>query len=136
MSEVISDKDCHEGTEAKSSQAKRIIPFDQPIKIALLFFHFIGFSVWFGGIIIGGEAPAIFAAMTTVSGVILVIRELYKDGFIWLITSEGLLTIIKVAVLFVARFLEGCESYLLPMVILFGVFSSHLPNEVREKRIL
>ena len=120
-------------SKVKSVRTKKIIPFDQPIKIALLFFHFIGFSVWFGGIIIGGEVPAIFAAMTTISGVILVIRELYKDGFFWLATGEGALTLVKVAMLFVTGFLKGCESYLLPMVLLSGVFSSHLPKEVRKK---
>ena len=32
---------------------KRAIPFDQPIKITLLFLHFIGFSGWYGGILAG-----------------------------------------------------------------------------------
>ncbi len=36
-------------TEVKSTKEKRIIPFDKTIKIAILFFHFVGFSVWYGG---------------------------------------------------------------------------------------
>jgi hypothetical protein len=123
-------------TEVKSAEEKRSIPFDQPVKITLLVFHFIGFSVWFGGVILGKEVPAIFAAMTMISGVFLVIRELYKDGLFWLAMYEGALTIVKVAILFVANFLKGWESYLLLVVMLCGILSSHLPKEVREKRIL
>lgn len=122
-------------TEMKSTKLNRRIPFDQPIKIILLFFHFIGFSGWYAGTIMGG-APTLFTVMTTISGVLLVIRELYKDGLIWLIMNEGGLTIIKVVVLFFAGLLKGWESYLLSIVMLFGVLSSHLPKEVREKRIL
>ena len=88
-------------TEIKSTKAKRQIPFDQPIKIAILFFHFIGFSVWYGGAVIGGEVPDIFPAMAVVSGVFLVARELYKDGFVWLRVSEGVLTMVKVVLLVV-----------------------------------
>ena len=123
-------------TEVKSTKEKRIIPFDQPIKIAILFFHFIGFSVWLGGAVIGGEAPAIFPAMTVVSGVFLVARELYKDGFVWLIVAEGVLTIIKVVLLVVATALVIYEVPFLSIVMLCGVLSSHLPEEVKERRIL
>ncbi len=112
----------------------RQIPFDQPIKMILLFFHFIGFSGWYAGAIIG-SAPALFTVVTTISGLLLVIRELYKDGLIWLIMSEGGLTLIKVVVIFLAGLLKGYESYLLSIVMLLGILSSHLPKEVREKRI-
>lgn len=122
--------------EVKSTKEKRMIPFDQPIKIAILFFHFIGFSVWYGGAVIGGEAPAIFPAMAVVSGVFLVARELYKDGFVWLIVTEGVLTIVKVVLLAVATALMIYELPFLSIVMLCGLLSSHLPEEVKERRIL
>ena len=123
-------------TEIKSTKAKRQIPFDQPIKIAILFFHFIGFSVWYGGAVIGGEAPDIFPAMAVVSGVFLVARELYKDGSVWLRVSEGVLTMVKVVLLAVASALMIYEVPILSIVMLCGLLSSHLPEEVKEKRIL
>jgi hypothetical protein len=123
-------------TEVKSTKEKRIIPFDKPIKIAILFFHLIGFSVWYGGAVIGGEAPAIFPAMAVVSGVFLVARELYKDGFVWLIVTEGVLTMVKVVLLAVACALMIYEVPLLSIVMLCGLLSSHLPEEVKERRIL
>lgn len=123
-------------TEVKSTKEKRMIPFDQAIKIALLFFHFIGFSVWYGGAVIGGKDPAIFPAMTVVSGVFLVSRELYKDGFIWLIVTEGVLTIVKVVLLAVAAALMRHEVPFLSIVMLCGLLSSHLPERVKERRLL
>lgn len=123
-------------TDAKLTKMKRIIPFDQPIKIALLFFHFVGFSVWYGGAVIGVKASAIFPAMAVVSGVLLVVRELYKDGFVWLIVTEGALTVVKVVLLAVASALIRYEVPILSIVMLLGLFSSHLPEKVRERRVL
>ena len=123
-------------TEVKSTKEKRVIPFDQPIKIAILFFHFIGFSVWYGGAVTGVEAPAIFPALTVFSGVFLVARELYKDGFVWLRVSEGVLTMVKVVLLAVASVLTMYKVPLLSIVMLCGLLSSHLPEEIKEKRIL
>jgi len=122
--------------EVKSTKAKRRIPFDQPIKIVILFLHFIGFSVWYGGAVIAGEVPAIFPAIAVVSGVFLVARELYKDGFVWLRVSEGMLTMVKVVLLAVASALMIYEVPLLSIVMLCGLLSSHLPEEVKERRIL
>ena len=123
-------------TEIKSTKAKRRIPFDKPIKIVILFLHFIGFSVWYGGAVIAGEVPAIFPAIAVVSGVFLVARELYKDGFVWLRVSEGVLTMVKVVLLAVASALMIYEVPLLSIVMLCGLLSSHLPEEVKERRIL
>ncbi|MCW3133972.1 MAG: hypothetical protein N2V78_06570 [Methanophagales archaeon] len=120
-------------TEVKSTKEKRVIPFDQPIKIAILFFHFIGFSVWYGGAVTGVEAPAIFPALTVFSGVFLVARELYKDGFVWLRVSEGVLTMVKVVLLTVTMRFTGNEVVFLSVVMLCGLLSSHLPEEVRER---
>lgn len=122
--------------EVKSAKEKRIIPFDQPIKITLLFFHFIGFSVWYGEAVIGAERSAIFPLMAVFSGVLLVVRELYKDGFVWLIVTEGALTIAKVALLIVATALLKYEASILTIIMLCGLLSSHLPERIREKLIV
>lgn len=123
-------------SKVKSAQAKRIIPFDQPIKIALLFFHFIGFSVWYGGSVIGTKVLAIFPVMTVISGVFLVVRELYKDGLVWLIVTEGTLNTIKILLLALTSVLMKYKVPILSLVMLCGLLSSHLPQQVRERRIL
>lgn len=123
-------------SNVKSAQTKKIIPFDQPIKIALLFFHFIGFSIWYGGTVIGIKGPGIFLAITVISGALLVVRELYKDGLVWLMATEGALNIIKILLLALTGVLRGYEVSILSLLMLCGLLSSHLPEQVRERRIL
>ena len=123
-------------TKSKSTEEKRAIPFDQPIKIVLLFLHVIGFSVWYGGMVIKGQISAIFPAMTVFSGMFLVARELYKDGFVWLVKIEGVLTEVKVMLLAAASTSIKYEVPLLSVVIMCGLLSSHLPEKVRERRIV
>ena len=66
----------------------------------------------------------------------LVARELYKDGSVWLRVSEGVLTMVKVVLLAVASVLTMYKVPLLSIVMLCGLLSSHLPEEIKEKRIL
>jgi len=122
--------------EIKLTKVKRKIPLDQPIKMILLFFHFIGFSVWYGGIILGNSVPFLFPTMTAVSGVLLVVRELYKDGFVWLVVSEGALNMIKIVLLLSVSVLKEHEGFIFSLVLLCGLLSSHLPEKIREKRVL
>jgi len=68
--------------------------------------------------------------MTTISGIFLVIRELYKDGFIWLRVTEGILTLIKGIFLAMAVFSKGYEVSLFTLVMLCGLLSSHLSKEI------
>jgi hypothetical protein len=123
-------------TEAELTKEERAVPFDQPIKIGLLLFHFIGFSGWYGAILIGVEVPFIFPVVTIISGVLLVTRELYKDGLVWLIMTEGLLTIAKIVLLILLGVLMEYEVIFLSIVMLCGILSSHLPERVRESKIV
>lgn len=120
-------------TKEGSISNKRKIPFDQPIKITLLLSHVIGFSIWYGGTVIGTEIPPLFPAITIISGVLLVIRELYKDGLEWLIVTEGALTIIKVVLLAVAGIFTEYKVLFLSLVMLRGLLSSHPPEKIIEK---
>ena len=119
-----------------STAKKREIPFDKPIKLLLLLFHFLGFSVWYGGTVVGVEVAALYPAIAVASGVLLTVRELYKDGLGWLSVTEGVLTIVKVLLLVVAHFLGQHEVIFLSVVMLCGLLSSHLPDKIREKRLL
>jgi len=121
--------------EIKLTKVKRNIPLDQPIKITLLFFHFIGFSGWYGGMLLGDSIPFLFPVMTAVSGVLLVARELYKDGFVWLVVSEGALNMIKMVLLLSVSVLKEYEGFIFSLVLLCGLLSSHLPEKIRERKI-
>jgi hypothetical protein len=115
---------------------KRTIPFDQHIKIALLFLHFIGFSGWYGGILAGMKTSPLFSALTVVSGVLLMGRELYKDGWVWLVATEGILNLVKVLLLIVASAMGEHRGIVLGIVLLLGLLSSHLPKETRERKLI
>ena len=119
----------------QKNKIERQIPFDQPIKILLLALHAIGFSGWFGGVLIGDNVPLLFPALANLSGVLLVLRELYKDGWGWLVSLEGGLTIFKVMVLILCVLWQSGAPLLLGAVLICGLLSSHLPKEIRERRL-
>jgi hypothetical protein len=114
---------------------KRTIPFDQPIKITLLLLHFIGFSGWYGGILAGMKTSPLFPVMTGLSGLLLMGREIYKDGWAWLVATEGMLNLVKVLLLVLASAMGEHRVSALGIVLLLGLLSSHLPKETRERRI-
>jgi len=118
-----------------NTEIKRQIPFDQPIKILLLALHAIGFSGWFGGVLIGGNSPPLFPALTNVSGVLLALRELYKEGWEWLVFLEGGLTIFKLMVLILCVLWQSAAPLLLGVVLICGLLTSHLPKEIKERRL-
>lgn len=119
--------------EAKVEKMKELIKkYDPAIKITLLFFHFAGFSVWFGAVATNQiSITAIF--VTVVSGILLAIRELIKDGLIWLTITEGVFNTVKVFVLITAFLLEVKNPVVLLIVMLLGILSAHLPTETKNK---
>jgi len=119
----------------RKEELTRRILFDQPIKILLLALHSIGFSGWFGGVLIGENLPSLFPALVNVSGILLVLRELYKDGWEWLVFLEGGLTIFKVVVLILCLLWQSMAPLLLGMVLICGLLTSHLPKEIKERRL-
>jgi len=114
---------------------KKAIPFDQPIKMTLFFLHFIGFTGWYGALLAGMKASPIFPMLTGISGFLLVGRELYKDGWGWLVATEGMLNLVKVFLLVLASVLGEHRAIVLGIVLLLGLLSSHLPKETRERRM-
>jgi hypothetical protein len=70
------------------------------------------------------------------SGILLTVRELYKDGLEWLNVIEGVLTWAKVLLLIIGSIIGQCEGVFLSVVLLLGLLSSHLPDEIREKRLI
>jgi hypothetical protein len=125
------------GSDNKMAEdLKRAIPFDQSIKMTLLFLHFIGFSGWYGGILAGMKASPLFPVLTVLSGLLLMGRELYKDGWAWFVATEGILNLGKVFLLVLASAVGEHRGIVLGTVLLLGLLSSHLPKETRERRIL
>jgi hypothetical protein len=91
-----------------------------------------------GGILAGMKASPLFPGLTALSGLLLMGRELYKDGWTWLVATEGILNLLKVLLLVLASAMGEHRGivFVLGIVLLFGLLSSHLPKEARERRIL
>lgn len=116
--------------------SKRPLRFNKLIKIVLLGLHFLGFCVWYGGVVLGVESLAPFPGLTIVSGVLLLARELYRENWPWLLTGEGICTWVKVLLL-AAGFLAGTHEIVsLSLVLLLGILSAELPDSVRKRRLL
>ncbi len=111
---------------------KRRIPCDKPVKLALLFAHFAGFSIWYGGTVTGATIDITFVLVTVSSGVLLSLREVFKHGFVWVVTTEGVFTVAKIIPLALCAFTDGHEVFLLTLVLALGFVGSRLP----ERRIL
>ncbi|HCY76107.1 MAG TPA: hypothetical protein DHV28_09325 [Ignavibacteriales bacterium] len=111
-----------------------MIRFDPAIKITFLFFHFAGFSVWIG--LLAAEQTSISAiAVTVVSGILLVVRELVKEDLIWFVSVEGLLTIGKVLILTFAFIFSAKYQSILFLLIFLGILSAHLPKSIKDKKL-
>jgi hypothetical protein len=112
-----------------------IIPLNKIIKLILLYLHTIGFSIWFGSIVIGYHASEIFPAMVIFSGILLLARKIIKHGWEWLRCVKGCVTVFKAAMLLIC-------GYFFPPVILIsfammcGLLSTHLPKEIKDRRMI
>ena len=111
-----------------------IIKFDSAIKITLLFFHFAGFSVWIGTMAVN-QISITAITVTILSGIFLIIREILKEGLIWCVSVEGLLTIVKVLILTIAFIFSAKYLSILLLLIFLGILSAHLPKSVKDKKL-
>lgn len=111
------------------------IPLNKIIKLILLFMHTLGFSVWFGSIVMANQVPEIFPAMVIGSGILLLARKIIKHGWDWLRCVKGCITVLKAAMLLIF-------GYFFPPVVLMvfamicGLLSTHLPKETKDRRLI
>jgi len=108
------------------------IPHDKTVKIAILAAHYVGFCAWYGGALLDADYTAVFPVITAVSGVLLTVRELYKEGFEWALSGEGVCSWVKVLVLVAGVLIGRYEVAFLSVVLILGIFSSELPDRIRK----
>lgn len=115
---------------------KRPLPGNKLVKIVLLGLHYLGFCVWYGGAVFDVESLAPFPGLATVSGVLLTARELYREGWSWLATGEGICTWLKVLLLLMGALVGRFEIVILSVVLLLGILSAELPDSIRKSRLI
>jgi len=112
-----------------------IIPLNKIIKLILLFMHTLGFSVWFGSIVMANQVPEIFPAMVIGSGILLLARKIIKHGWDWLRCVKGCITIFKATMLIIGAYFIPPVA-LLGTVMMCGLLSTHLPKETKDRRLI
>ncbi len=110
----------------------RSIPFDQPLKSLLSIGHIFSFSIYFGSTIAGVEISSVkLVAIGT--GILLAVRELYKDGWRWLARTDGLCTLLKIILIAADDIVSSWKPIMVSSVVLLGAMSAHLPDTFRKK---
>ena len=112
---------------------ERHLPFDAVLKPLLLFFHFAGFSIIMGAFYFDEEPLPVYVFLVAVSGCLLIFRELYEEGFVWFLKTEGLLTIAKVVMLSACAVSGAFRFPVLLLAILLGTATSHLPKQIKKR---
>jgi hypothetical protein len=108
------------------------VPLDIIVKPLLLFFHYLGFSIIVGSFYFNTEPRLSYSLMVIVSGILLIVREIYEEGLIWLFKTEGLLTIFKLLLLLTAILLRTFTFSFLMVAIFLGAATSHLPKGIKK----
>jgi hypothetical protein len=118
-------------------EKKRPLPFvaDKSIKMLFRIAHVLSFGILFGGAFFEVEGAAAYASVTFLSGLLIMLREIYKDGT-WLCQTRGVLTISKILLLFALIAIGAGSLVMLLPVAIIGILTSHLPKVIRKETLL
>ncbi len=112
---------------------ERHLPFDGVLKPAFLFLHFVSFSIITGEFYLDKEPALAFSFLAVFSGCFLIVRELYEEGLVWFLKTEGLLTLAKLVLLSVIVLSGAFQFAGLILAILLGTTTSHLPRRIKKR---
>lgn len=111
---------------------KRKVPFDKVFKNIFRVIHILTFGVIFGSSFYNVNYNHIFNLIIVVSGILMILRENYKNG-IWLVQTRGFMTAFKVSLLAVLFIDSSKIFYIIFSISIIGILSSHLPKAIRKK---
>jgi len=115
---------------------RKPLPGDAFWKLALLLCHIVGFAVWYGASFLGLSVPVLFPWLAVGSGVLLMLRGLYNDGWAWFVEVKGILTLITIVMTVLAFLLKESAFIFLSVAIVMGACSSHLPEDLSRSRVI
>ena len=123
-------------TMTGSGKERRPLPGDEFWKLALLLCHIVGFAVWYGASFLGFSVPVLFPWLAVGSGVLLLLRGLYNDGWVWFLEVKGVLILIAVVMTALAFLLKESAFIFLSVAIVLGACSSHLPDDLSRSMVI
>lgn len=116
----------------------RFLPGARAWSIAFRTLHLAAF-----GLLLGGHAFAVKAGtllpylwLTIVSGLGLIVLELYAVGLYWLFLGKGIMVLAKLGLLLIVPFFWEARVTLLLLVVGIASVGSHMPARYRHYSIL
>lgn len=116
----------------------RILPAARAWSISLRTLHIAAFGMVLGGHAFAVEAGKLLPWMwvTILSGVGLVVLELYSGGLYWLFLGKGISVLVKLTLLLLIPLFWEQRMPLLLLVVGIASVGSHMPSRFRHYSIL
>lgn len=111
---------------------KRKVPFNKVFKNIFRVVHVLAFGIIFGGCFHNVNYDNIFNLIIVISGILMILRENYKNG-IWLVQTRGFLTVLKISLFAILFINSGSIFFVVCSISILGILSSHLPKDIRKK---
>lgn len=115
------------------NKPEKKLPLDAAIKPLLLLFHFWGFCIVLGEFYFEKSPELIYTWFIVISGILLIVREIYEEGVIWFFKTEGFITVLKLVLLCII-FAVNINKFIPLLAVLFlGILTSHIPKKAKKK---
>ncbi len=102
------------------------------IKIILHKGHIFSFAIYYGGIVLGQQNDTV-KLIAIITGLLLALREIILNNPIWLFRTYGILSVLKLIIILTDDLYKPVKVWMLSVVVLFGIMSSHMPDEIKKK---
>lgn len=116
----------------------RLLPGARAWSVAFRTLHLAAFGVLLGGHAFAVEAERLLPSLwlTILSGIGLIILELYAEGLYWAFLGKGITVLVKLGILLAIPFFWEDRVLLLLLVVGIASVSSHMPARFRHYSLL
>ena len=116
----------------------RLLPGARAWSVAFRTLHLAAFGVLLGGHAFGVEAERLLPSLwlTILSGIGLIVLELYAGGLYWIFLGKGITVLVKLGILLAIPFFWDARVLLFLLVVGIASVSSHMPARFRHYSLL
>lgn len=116
----------------------RFLPGARAWSITFRTVHLAAFGVLLGGYVFGVEAEKLWPSLwlTILSGIGLIVLEVYTQGLYWVFLGKGIMVLVKLGILLAIPLFWESRVLLLLLVVGIASVGSHMPARFRHYSIL
>ena len=116
----------------------RLLPRTRAISITLRTLHLAAFGILLGGhaFSVEPERLLLYLWLTILSGLGLIVLEVYAVGLYWFLMGKGVMVLLKLAVLLLIPFFWEARVVFLLLVVGIASVGSHMPARYRHYSLL